>query len=62
MSDPNRVTASERLWSQEVGLAAASEGPKTQTDWGYEWSNGVKHYDKLDPYSNPAIVPEGEGG
>lgn len=55
--DPT-VRTTERPWSQEVGIAAASEGPRPPTDWGYEWSNGVKHYDKTDPYSNPAIEPE----
>lgn len=47
------VTTSERLWSEEVGLANASEGvPKPHPV--YEWSNGKTHSDGHGPYSNNA--------
>jgi hypothetical protein len=50
------VTTSERLWSEEVGLANADEIQKPVPV--YEWSNGRKMTDGHGPYSNNAVVPE----
>lgn len=52
------VTHSERLWSDEVGIAGAGETivpPKV-----YEWSNGRKMEDGAGPYSNNDQQP-GQG-
>lgn len=44
------VQTTERLWSDEVGIARAGEvevPPKV-----YEWSNGRSMQDSSDPYAN----------
>lgn len=48
MSDP-QVTTTERLWSDEVGIARAGELPKPEAV--YEWSNGRTFVDSSDPYA-----------
>lgn len=45
-----RVTTSERLWSEEVGLANAND-PLPTKDVGYEFSNGRKFFDGNGPYT-----------
>lgn len=49
MPDPQlpadqRVSTSERLWSEEVGLVQAEE-PLQPRDIAYEFSNGRKFFD-----------------
>jgi hypothetical protein len=46
------VTTSERLWSEEVGLARAGEPPGSDQPAVYEWSNGRTAKDGHGPYSN----------
>lgn len=46
----DQVKTSERLWSEEVGIANAEEEFKP-LDPGYEWSNGKVHYTPKDPYA-----------
>lgn len=50
MPDP-QVTTTERLWSDEVGIARAGEGP-AKPEAVYEWSNGRTMVDPADLYSN----------
>lgn len=45
-----RVTTSERLWSEEVGLAQRDE-PLQPKDVAYEFSNGRKFFDGKGPYT-----------
>lgn len=49
------VTTSERLWSEEVGIANASEAlpPK---DVAYEFSQGRQFVDGKGPYTDNAVV------
>lgn len=47
------VRTNERLWSDEVGLTVANEGP-IKPHPVYEWSNGKTHSDGHGPYSNHA--------
>lgn len=60
MSDapfPPNVYVTERLWSEEVGIAAADEPLELQDpsrEPGYEFSNGIKFFTGLGPYANPA--------
>lgn len=49
-----RVSTTERLWSDEVGLARAGEPPLPTKDVAYEWSNGRTMLDGDGPYANPA--------
>lgn len=44
-----KVQHSERLWSDEVGIARAGEVLPAR-DVAYEWSNGRKFEDGLGPY------------
>lgn len=44
--------SSERLWSEEVGLANADNPPKK--DVAYEWSNGRTFEDGNGVYEVPA--------
>lgn len=46
------VTTSERLWSDEVGLARAGEPVGSDNPTVYEWSNGRAMKDGAGPYSN----------
>lgn len=53
---PPNVYVTERLWSEEVGIAAASDGDTIQDpsrEPGYEFSNGVKFFTGKGPYANP---------
>jgi hypothetical protein len=54
----NQVTTSERLWSDEVGIARAGEMPGEDKPDTYEWSNGRAFKDGDGPYANNAV--EGE--
>jgi hypothetical protein len=49
MPNDQTVTTSERLWSEEVGLANGSD-PLQPKDVAYEFSNGRKFYDGKGPY------------
>lgn len=49
------VTTSERLWSDEVGIARAGEPPQPAKDIAYEWSNGRTMLDGHGPYENNAV-------
>lgn len=53
MAENNPPRSSERLWSEEVGMAEA-DNPLPQKETAYEWSNGRKFKDGDGPYSNPA--------
>lgn len=59
MPDP-QVTTSERLWSEEVGIARAGEPPGADKPPVYEWSNGRKMTDGAGPYDNNNQQP-GQG-
>lgn len=52
------VRTTERLWSEEVGLARAGEPPGADKVEVYEWSNQRRFYDGHGPYSNHAVVEE----
>lgn len=54
------VTSSERLWSDEVGLARAGEPPGSENVDVYEWSNGRKMKEGGGPYSGNNQQP-GQG-
>jgi hypothetical protein len=47
--DPQTVTSSDRLWSDEVGIARAGEIDKPPNV--YEWSNGRAMPDPSVPYA-----------
>lgn len=44
------VNVSQRLWSDEVGIAEAESIVQPQEP-GYEWSNGRKFVTPKDPYA-----------
>lgn len=50
MADDSKVKITERLWSEEVGIANADAELKP-LDPAYEWSNGKTHYTPKDPYA-----------
>lgn len=58
MAADQTVTTSERLWSDEVGIARAGEEPRSSKDTAYEWSNGRTFLDGDQAYANNAV--EGE--
>lgn len=49
------VRTTERLWSEEVGLARAAEGPQNDKVEVYEWSNQRRFFDGYGGYSNNAV-------
>ena len=52
---PPNVSFTERLWSEEVGIAAASDGDTIldpSREPGYEFSN-TKFFSGKGPYANP---------
>lgn len=51
MATTPQVTSSERLWSEEVGIARAGE-PVPTKDTAYEWSNERKFVEGDGPYGN----------
>lgn len=55
--DPSVVTSSERLWSEEVGLARAGEAPGAERVPVYEWSSGRAMVDGAGPYGNNNQLP-----
>lgn len=59
MANEPMVTTSERLWSEEVAIAAASD-PLSMTDPnkepGYEFSNGVRFDSGKGIYANTDIT------
>ena len=54
------VTTSERLWSDEVGLARAGEPVGSDRPPVYEWSNGRTMTDGSGPYADNNQQP-GQG-
>lgn len=52
MAENNPPRTSERLWSEEVGMADAIDPLPLKED-GYEWSNGRKFKDGNGPYDVP---------
>jgi hypothetical protein len=51
------VTTSERLWSEEVGIARAGEPVGADKTPAYEWSNGRTMTEGLGPYSGADQQP-----
>lgn len=49
---PETVRTTERLWSEEVGLARAGEAPDADKYPVYEWSNLRRFWDGAGPYAN----------
>ncbi|MFA7290907.1 MAG: hypothetical protein WC023_01540 [Rhodocyclaceae bacterium] len=57
MADEQKVTTSTRLWSEEVGIAAASDplaAGDPNKEPGYEFSNGRTFFTGGGPYDQPA--------
>ena len=59
MATPNQdpktvVRTTTRLFSEEVGLAEASDVPKPMRDTAYEFSNGRKFEEQVNPYAPDA--------
>lgn len=52
------VRTTERLWSDEVGLARAGEAPGADRVPVYEWSNQRRFFDGYGPYSHNAVEEE----
>lgn len=51
---PPNIYVTYRLWSEEVGIAAASDGMPDDPgrEPGYEFSSGIKFYSGQGPYAN----------